>query len=61
MNPKRVRRLMRLIGLEPIYPKPKTTRRSKDHKVYPYLLGGIKITRPDQVWSTDISVPQQAA
>lgn len=60
VNPKRVRRLMRLMGLEAIYPKPKTTHRNQDHKVYPYLLGDIEITRPDQVWSTDITyVPMQ--
>jgi putative transposase len=55
VNPKRVRRLMRIMGLEAIYPKPKTTHRNPDHKVYPYLLGDIEITRPDQVWSTDIT------
>jgi putative transposase len=55
MNRKRVQRLMRLMGLEAVYPKPRTTRRAPDHKVYPYLLRNLAITRPDQVWSTDIT------
>ena len=46
---------MRLMGLEAIYPKPKTTQRNKEHKVYPYLLRDILIDRPNQVWSTDIT------
>ena len=53
VNPKRVRRLMRLMGLQAIYPKPKTSRAAPGHKKYPYLLRGLKITRPGQVWSTD--------
>ena len=55
VNRKRVQRLMRLMGLEAIYPKPRTTRRRGDHKIYPYLLRNVEITRPDQVWSTDIT------
>ena len=54
-GPKRVRRLMRLMGLEAIYPKPRTTIPDKQHKVYPYLLKDVEITRPNQVWSTDIT------
>ena len=54
-GPKRVRRLMRLMGLEAIYPKPRTTIPNKQHKVYPYLLEDVEITRPNQVWSTDIT------
>ena len=55
VNRKRVQRLMRLMGIEAIYPKPKTTLRSAAHKIYPYLLRNVKILRPDQVWSTDIT------
>lgn len=55
VNPKRVRRLMKIMGLEAIYPKPKTTLRGKGHTVYPYLLRDIEITRANQVWSTDIT------
>ena len=54
VNRKRVRRLMRLMGLEAIYPKPKLTT-GNGHEVYPYLLRGVTIDRPDQVWSTDIT------
>jgi putative transposase len=54
-NRKRVRRLMRLMGLEALYPKPRTTERNPAHKVYPYLLRGVDILRRDQVWSTDIT------
>jgi putative transposase len=55
MNRKRVQRLMRIMGLEAIGPKPRTTRRGKGHKIYPYLLRNVAVTRPDQVWSTDIT------
>jgi putative transposase len=61
VNPKRVRRLLRLMGLEAIYPKPKLSLGGPGHKIYPYLLSGLQIHRPNQVWSTDISVPQKAA
>lgn len=54
VNRKRVVRLMELMGLEAIYPKPKLSGGPK-HKVYPYLLRDVKIDRPDQVWSTDIT------
>ena len=54
-NRKRVRRLMRLMDLEAIYPKPRTTLRNESHKVYPYLLRNVEILRPDHVWSTDIT------
>jgi len=54
-GPKRVRRLMRLIGLEAIYPKPRTGIPNKQHEVYPYLLKDVEIRRPNQVWSTDIT------
>lgn len=54
-GPKRVRRLMRKMGLEAIYPKPRTSIKNKQHKVYPYLLKDLKIICPNQVWSTDIT------
>jgi len=55
INRKRAQRLMRVMGLEAIYPKPRTTRPAPGHKIYPYLLRNVEITRPDQVWSTDIT------
>lgn len=55
VNPKRVRRLMRKMGLEAIYPKPNLSRANAQHKKYPYLLRGLDITRPNQVWGADIT------
>jgi putative transposase len=55
INRKRVQRLMRLMRIEAIYPKPKLSRRNENHKIYPYLLRGVNIERPDHVWSTDIT------
>ena len=55
VNRKRVQRLMRRMGIEAIYPKPRTTVRSASHKIYPYLLRNVEILRSDQVWSTDIT------
>lgn len=55
VNPKRVRRLMRLMGLMALYPKPWLSKPDKEHKKYPYLLRDVSITRRDQVWSTDIT------
>ena len=55
INRKRVQRLMRLMGLEAIYPRPKTSRPHPEHKVYPYLLKNLNIERPNQVWATDIT------
>lgn len=55
VNRKRMQRLMRIMGLEALYPKPRTTRRCPQHRVFPYLLRNLEITRPDQVWSTDIT------
>jgi len=55
VNRKRVRRLMREMGLEAIYPKPRLSAAGRGHKIYPYLLRGVKIERPDQVWSADIT------
>jgi putative transposase len=54
-NRKRVERLMRLMGLQAIYPKPNTSRKHSDHKIYPYLLRYVEIVHPDQVWSSDIT------
>jgi putative transposase len=55
VNHKRVQRLMQQMGLQAIYPKPKTTMAAKEHKTYPYLLRGLTVTHPDQVWSADIT------
>lgn len=55
VNPKRVRRLMRLMGLEAIYPRPNLSKASSEHKKYPYLLRNLVIDHPDQVWATDIT------
>ena len=55
VNRKRMQRLMRIMGLEAIYPKPRTTVRCPEHKIYPYLLRNVEIERPDHVWSTDIT------
>jgi len=55
VNRKRVQRLMRQIGLSAIAPGPNTSRPHPEHKVYRYLLRGMPITRPNQVWSTDIT------
>jgi putative transposase len=55
VNPKRVRRLMRVMGLEAIYPKPRLSANGPDHKVYPYLLKEVTVDRPDQAWATDIT------
>src|SRR5262245_774655 len=54
VNRKRVQRLMRRMGLEAIYPKPKLSAGRK-HKVYPYLLRDVAVSRADQVWSSDIT------
>jgi putative transposase len=55
VNRKRVQRLLRLMGLEAIYPKPKLSAPGRGHRIYPYLLRDVPIERPDQVWSTDIT------
>ncbi len=55
VNKKRIARLMRLMGLQAIVPGRRTTIPAPGHKVYPYLLRGLAITRPNQVWSTDIT------
>jgi len=55
VNRKRVQRLMRVMGLEAIYPKPRTSRPYPEHKIYPYLLRDLNIDRPNQVWAADIT------
>ncbi len=55
VNPKRVRRLLRKIGLWAIYPAPATSKPAPDHHIYPYLLRGVPIHSVNQVWSTDIT------
>lgn len=55
VNPKRVRRLMRQMGLCAIFPKPNTSTPGESTKQYPYLLSSVVIIRPNQVWSTDIT------
>ena len=52
---KRAQRLMRLMGLEAIYPKPRLSQNTKEHRIYPYLLRNVKIVRANQVWSSDIT------
>jgi putative transposase len=54
VNRKRIQRLMRLMGLQAIYPKP-TTKRATGHKIYPYLLRNVKIRQSNHVWSTDVT------
>jgi putative transposase len=55
VNRKRIRRLMRVMGLKAIYRRPRTSKPALGHKIYPYLLSGLKITRPNQVWAADIT------
>jgi len=54
-NRKRIQRLMRVLGLEAVYPKPRLSVPDREAKKYPYLLSGVKIERPDHVWCTDIT------
>ena len=55
VNRKRVQRLMRTMGIEAIYQRPRTSKPSPGHKVYPYLLRGLDISRVNQVWASDIT------
>lgn len=55
VNRKRVRRLMRIMELKAIYQRPRTSNPAPGHKIYPYLLSDIKVTRPNQVWAADIT------
>ena len=55
VNRKKVQRLMRTMGLAALYPKRRTTIAAVGHRIYPYLLRGLHIDRPDQVWCTDVT------
>ena len=55
INRKRVQRLMRMLGLAGMAPGPNTSKPHPEHKIYPYLLRGVDVTKPNQVWSTDIT------
>ena len=55
VNRKRVRRLMQIMGIKAIYRRPRTSQPAPGHKIYPYLLDSIQITRPNQVWAADIT------
>ena len=61
VNRKRVQRLMRVMGIEALVPRPGTSKAAPGHKIYPYLLRGLKIVEPNHVWAADVSVPQEAA
>src|ERR1700730_16918685 len=52
---KRVRRLMRVMGIEALVPRPGTSKAAPGHKIYPYLLRGVSITEPNHVWASDIT------
>jgi putative transposase len=60
VNRKRVARLMALMGIEAVYPKPKLSQPGEGHKIYPYLLRGVGVDRVNQVWSTDITYIRMA-
>ena len=60
VNRKRVSRLMELVGLEAVYPKPKLSQPGEGHRIYPYLLRGTTVERVNQVWSTDITYIRMA-
>src|SRR5258708_26975444 len=60
VNRKRIARLMRLMGLEAVYPKPKLSQPGESHRIYPYLLKDLPIERVNQVWSTDITYIRMA-
>ncbi len=55
VNRKRVRKLMQLMGRKAVYRRPGTSKPAPGHKIYQYLLGGLKVTRPNQVWAADIT------
>ena len=60
VNRKRVSRLMEVMGIEAVYPKPKLSQPGEGHKIYPYLLRGVEVDRVNQVWSTDITYIRMA-
>ena len=55
VNRKRVRRLMRVMGIEALVPRPGTSKAAPGHKIYPYLLRGLKIVEPNHVWAADVT------
>ena len=55
LNRKRVQRLMRLMGIEALGPKPRTSKPAPGHRIYPYLLRNLTVDRPNQVWASDIT------
>jgi putative transposase len=55
VNRKRVRRLMRVMGIEALVPRPGTSKAAPGHRIYPYLLRGLAITEPNHVWASDIT------
>jgi len=61
VNRKRVSRLMELLGIEAVYPKPKLSQPGEGHRIYPYLLRGTAVERVNQVWSTDITYKRHFA
>src|SRR5665213_3913540 len=60
VNRKRISRLMSVLGIEAIYPKPKLSQPGEGHRIYPYLLRGMEVNRVNQVWSTDITYIRMA-
>jgi len=60
VNRKRVSRLMEIMAIEAVYPKPRLSQPGQEHKIYPYLLEGLEVTRLNQVWSTDITYIRMA-
>jgi len=60
VNRKRVSRLMELMGIQAVYPKPRMSQPGEGHKIYPYLLRGVNVERVNQVWSTDITYIRMA-
>ena len=60
VNRKRVARLMKRMGIEAVYPKPKLSQPGEGHRIYPYLLEGVPVERVNQVWSTDITYIRMA-
>ena len=61
VNRKRVQRLMRVMGIEALVPRPGTSKAAPGHKIYPYLQRGIAITEPNHVWAADITYMGRAA
>jgi putative transposase len=55
VNRKRAQRLMDILGIEALYPKPRLSQPAEGHEIYPYLLRGVEMVRPNQAWSTDIT------